>query len=116
MGQSGSTGWNYYFTGWATQPALGPLGVMQYLIAPNIMFRPKDANGDADINAAYIDMTQKLDPKERQAAWVRTQSIVLEKAYALPFGSLTKVQAVRSNVQGFTPFRIPRMSNVWFSN
>ena len=34
----------------------------------------------------------------------------------VPFGSLTKVQATRSNVQGFTPFRIPRMSNVWFTN
>ena len=52
-------------------------------------------------------MTQKLDPKVRQAAWARAQSIVLENAYALPFGSLTKVQAVRSNVKGFVPFRIP---------
>ena len=34
---------------------------------------------------------------------------------AMPFGSYTKVQAVRSNVHGFVPFRIPRMSNVWFS-
>ena len=25
------------------------------------------------------------------------------------------VQAVRANVQGYKPFRIPRMSNVWFS-
>ena len=32
---------------------------------------------------------------------------------ALPFGSLTKVQATRANVQNFMPFRIPRMSNVW---
>jgi peptide/nickel transport system substrate-binding protein len=38
---------------------------------------------------------------------------VLQRVYALPFGSLTKVQAVRSNVQGFVPFRIPRFSNVW---
>jgi peptide/nickel transport system substrate-binding protein len=26
------------------------------------------------------------------------------------------VQAVRANVEGFKPFRIPRMSNVWFAN
>ena len=44
------------------------------------------------------------------------QKCVLEQVYALPFGSLTKVQAVRSNVKGFVPFRIPRMSNVWFEN
>jgi peptide/nickel transport system substrate-binding protein len=35
-------------------------------------------------------------------------------AYVFPFGSLTKVQAVRSNVKNFKPFRIPRVSNVWF--
>ena len=47
------------------------------------------------------------------AAFANMQRMVLERAYALPFGSLTKVQAVRSNVQGFVPFRIPRFSNVW---
>jgi peptide/nickel transport system substrate-binding protein len=41
------------------------------------------------------------------------QKLVLERVYAIPFGSLTKVQAVRSNVSGFVPFRIPRMANVW---
>ena len=38
---------------------------------------------------------------------------MLEQVMALPFGSLTKVQAVRANVENFRPFRIPRMSNVW---
>ena len=51
----------------------------------------------------------------RQAAFARMQKRTLEQAYVLPFGSLTKVQAVRSNVKGFKPFRIPRMANVWFA-
>ena len=29
---------------------------------------------------------------------------------------LSKVQGVRSNVDGFVPFRIPRMFNVWFAH
>ena len=116
MSLKSDTGWNYFFTGWGTQPALGPLAVMQFLIPPYVAFRSKDPNGDPDINAAYADMTQLLDPKARQAAWARAQGIVLERAEVLPFGSLTKVQAVRSNVQGFVPLRIPRMSNVWFAN
>jgi peptide/nickel transport system substrate-binding protein len=41
------------------------------------------------------------------------QRLVLERAYAYPFGALTKVQASRANVKGFVPFRIPRFSNVW---
>ena len=51
----------------------------------------------------------------RQEAFARMQQLVLERVYALPLGSLTKFQAVRSNVNGFEPFRIPRMTNVWFS-
>ena len=42
------------------------------------------------------------------------QKVTLDKVYAIPFGSFTKVQAVRSDVKGFVPFRIPRMANVWF--
>ncbi len=61
-------------------------------------------------------MNNLTDPDGRQAAFARAQKVALEKVYAVPFGSLTKVQAVRANVQGFKPFRIPRMSNVWFSN
>ena len=37
-----------------------------------------------------------------------------ENAYAIIMGDIQKVQAVRSNVEGFTPFRIPRLWNVWF--
>jgi peptide/nickel transport system substrate-binding protein len=116
MAKTSNSGWNYAFTGWGSETAVGALGIMQDLIPPSMQFMPKDPNGDPDLNAAYLDMTQKVDPKERQAAWVRAQKIALERAYVLPFGALTKMQGVRANVQGFTPFRIPRMSNVWFSN
>ena len=61
-------------------------------------------------------MNNKPTKEERHAAFGRMQGVILERAYAFPFGSLTKVQAVRANVDGFVPFRIPRMSNVWFTN
>ena len=50
---------------------------------------------------------------ERKAAYARAEGYMLETVMALPFGTLTKVQAVRSNLENFRPFRIPRMSNVW---
>jgi peptide/nickel transport system substrate-binding protein len=52
----------------------------------------------------------------RQDAFVRMQKLVLERVYAVPLGSFTKVQATRSTVNGFVPFRIPRMANVWFDH
>jgi peptide/nickel transport system substrate-binding protein len=108
--------WNYFFTGWGTQPALGGLATMQFLADPNAAYRPKDDKGDPELLAAWNDMNTSPEAKDRQAAFARMQKIALEKAYAVPFGSLTKVQGTRANVKGFVPFRIPRMSNVWFAN
>jgi peptide/nickel transport system substrate-binding protein len=108
--------WNFYFTGWGTQPALGGLDVVQFLVNPGAVYKPKNNVDDPDLLAAWRQMNDNPDPAARQAAFAQAQKIALERVYALPFGSLTKVQAVRSNVQGFKPFRIPRVFNVWFSN
>ena len=61
----------------------------------------------------WNDMNNLPSADERQDAFVKMQALTLDRAYAVPFGSLTKMQAVRANVKGFVPFRIPRFSNVW---
>jgi peptide/nickel transport system substrate-binding protein len=109
-------GWNFFFTGYGTQPALGALATMQFFTPPNANYKPADGKDDPDLIKAWDDMNNMPDQKDRQAAFVRMQKLILEKAYAIPFGALTKVQGVRANVQGYKSFRIPRVSNVWFAN
>jgi peptide/nickel transport system substrate-binding protein len=113
MMQNTTSGWNFHFTGWGTQPALGALSVMQFLVQPNATYKPPGGKDDPDLLAAWNDMNTLPTPDGRHDAFARMQKLVLERVYAIPFGSLTKVQAVRSNVSGFVPFRIPRMANVW---
>jgi peptide/nickel transport system substrate-binding protein len=108
-----ATGWNFFFTGFGTQPALGPLATMKFFAPPTSIYRPKDGKPDPDFLAAWEDMINQPKAEDRQAAFARMQKIIFERVYALPFGSLTKVQAVRANVKNFKPFRIPRFSNVW---
>ncbi len=108
------SGWNFFYTGWGTQPALGGLATMQLLVNPNAAYMPKDGKDDPDMLAAWNDMNNQLTEAGRQAAFARMQQITLDKVYAVPFGSFTKVQAARSDVKGFVPFRIPRMADVWF--
>ena len=115
MYMKADTGWNYFHTGWGTQPALGELSVMAFFAPPNAAYRPLPGKDDPDVVALWNDMNTKLEPAERQQAFEKLQQVVLERGYALPFGSMTKVQAVRTNVQGFVPFRIPRFSNVWLT-
>ncbi len=110
------TGWNLFFSGWGTQPALGALATMAFMAPPVAQYMPKDGKDDPDVLAAWRDMNAMPTKEERKAAFGRMQAALLEKAYSLPFGSLTKVQASRANVDGYVPFRIPRMSNVWFTN
>ena len=109
-------GWNFHFTGWGTQPALGGLATMQFLVQPNATYKPKGGVDDPEVLAAWKDMNDNLTAEGRQAAFAKMQKLVLEKVYAIPFGSFTKVQGVRSNVGGFVPFRIPRFSNVWLTH
>ncbi|HSU05492.1 MAG TPA: ABC transporter substrate-binding protein [Acetobacteraceae bacterium] len=116
MRQKPDSGWNYFFTGWGTEPSLGPIPTMQVLVPPNPVYSPKPGQEDPELAADFRDMSILPSPEARQAAFARMQQRTLEQAYVLPFGSLTKVQAVRSNVKGFRPFRIPRMSNVWFGD
>jgi peptide/nickel transport system substrate-binding protein len=116
MALKGDSGWNYFYTGWGTQPALGALATMQLLVEPSAAYRPKGEQDDPELLKLWKDMNNLPTPEGRQEAYAQMQKYALEQAYALPFGSFTKVQGVRSNVQGFVPFRIPRMSNVWFTN
>jgi peptide/nickel transport system substrate-binding protein len=109
-------GWNFHFTGWGTQPALGALATMQFMIQPTATYKPKGGIDDPDMLAAWNDMNTLPTEEGRQQAFARMQKLVLDRVYAVPFGSFTKVQAVRSNVDGFVPFRIPRMANVWFTH
>jgi peptide/nickel transport system substrate-binding protein len=116
MRQKPSSGWNYFFTGWGTEPSLGPIPTMQVLVPPNPVYAPRPGEEDAELAADFRDMNLLPTAEGRQAAFARMQQRTLEQAYVLPFGALTKVQAVRSSVKGFRPFRIPRMSNVWFGD
>jgi len=111
---SPSPGWNFFFTGYGTQPALGALATMNFFMGTNPNYKPKPGQEDPVLKAEWENMNQKTDPKERQAAFAKMQYRILEQALVFPFGSLTKVQGVRSNVVGYKPFRIPRFSNVSF--
>jgi peptide/nickel transport system substrate-binding protein len=116
MALHADAGWNFFYTGWGTQPALGALATMQFFVPPGAVYMPRDGQDDPELASLWNDMNSLPTPKGRRDAFAKMQKYALEQVYAVPFGSLTKQQAVRANVKGFVPFRIPRMSNVWFAN
>ena len=114
MRQKPDSGWNFFYTGWGTEPSLGPIPTMQVLVPPNPVYVPRPGEDDKELAAAFRDMSMQPTPEARQAGFARMQKRALDQAYVIPFGSITQVQGFRANVKGFKPFRIPRVSNVWF--
>ena len=39
------TGWNFFYTGWGTQPALGALATMQLFVQPGAVYHAKERPG-----------------------------------------------------------------------
>ncbi|MBI1773783.1 MAG: ABC transporter substrate-binding protein [Proteobacteria bacterium] len=116
MQQNSSAGWNWYFTGWGTPPAVGGAAALRNLAPPYSTYKPKTPeDADKEFIAAFREIENNSNMEARKAGFVKAQARALDQVMALPFGSLTKVQAVRANVQNFRPYRIPRMSNVYFS-
>ncbi|MBM3573291.1 MAG: ABC transporter substrate-binding protein [Alphaproteobacteria bacterium] len=111
--QNTAEGWNFFFTGYGTNTSLGGIAALRFHAPPFNTYRPKNNQPDAEFVKYFNEVANGKTLDERKAAFARAQGRILDQVLALPFGSLTKVQAVRANVENFRPFRIPRMSNVW---
>ncbi|MBI1773781.1 MAG: ABC transporter substrate-binding protein [Proteobacteria bacterium] len=111
-----NTGWNWFFNGYANGPYIGPIATVRQFSAPQYQYKPKTpADIDKVFDAAFDQMVNGNTFEIRKAAFAKAQARLFEQVYVLPFGTMPKVQAVRSNVQNFRPYRIPRISNVYFS-
>jgi peptide/nickel transport system substrate-binding protein len=103
-------GWNLFFTGFGTGPSIGPRGAVTDLMPPtNLPNAPEDP--------AMMDAWSRMHLEEtlegRKQAFADLQQLLYDDVYNIVMGDITKVQATRANVKGFTPFRIPRLWNVW---
>lgn len=105
--------WNFFFTGYGTNTSLGGVAALRFHAPPFNTYKPKNKEPDVEFVKYFNEVTNGKTLDERKAAFARAQARMLDQVLALPFGTLTKVQAVRTNVENFRPFRIPRMSNVW---
>ena len=76
---------------------------MQFFAPPNPVYHPAGDKDDPEVVRLWNDMNRLPTPEGRQQAFASMQQYVLEQVYAVPFGSFTKVQGVRSNVQGLHP-------------
>jgi peptide/nickel transport system substrate-binding protein len=102
-------GWHVSFTGLGTGPSVGPFGALVLMVGANSLNHAPDPVFDK----LYAEMQTGATLDARRATFAKAQERLYEQVKMLKMGDLTKVQAARSNVKGFIPYRIPRLWNVW---
>jgi len=109
-------GWNFFFTGWTSVFAQGGAQSLRNLANPANVHKPPNNQTDEAFMAAFNDITRGATLDERRAAFARAQARAFDQVMAIPLGVMPKVQAVRSNIEGFQPYFATRVSNVWIRN
>jgi peptide/nickel transport system substrate-binding protein len=105
-------GWNFFFTGWTSVIAQGGAQSLRNLANPANVHKPPNNQSDEAFMAAFNEVNRSPTLDERRAAFARAQARAFEQVMAIPFGVMPKVQAVRSNIDGFQPYFAVRVSNV----
>ncbi|MSP48952.1 MAG: ABC transporter substrate-binding protein [Alphaproteobacteria bacterium] len=105
-------GWNYFYTGWTSVVGQTGLPSLRNLTDPNNVHKPKDNKSDAILMENWNAGLRAKTLDERKVFFAKAQQRIYDEALALTFGVLPKVAAVRSNVDGFQNFFVPRAWNV----
>ncbi len=102
-------GWSVYVGEFGLAPSIGPYGL------PNFWTGPKNLQKFRDplLDTAFDELKSKPTLAERKAAADRFYARVTDQAYAVKLGDNGLLQAVRSEVKNFKPYRVPRAWGVW---
>jgi peptide/nickel transport system substrate-binding protein len=104
------TGWNGWTLQMGIEPYLGPVGVIATLTGK----RPHFVKNDPELEALYQELISGPTVEARQATFRKIQQRLYEFFGIIKVGDAGLMQAARSNVKGFKPFRFTRMYDVWF--
>ncbi len=104
-------GWNLWPLGMGIEPYEGPYGVVGFFAGAT----PVQIKPDPVIEQAQLQLTTGLKLSDRQAAVKLFQDRIYDQAISIKCGDIGVIQATRSNVANYAPYRIPRMWDCWFA-
>jgi peptide/nickel transport system substrate-binding protein len=104
-------GWNLWPLGMGIEPYEGPYNVVGFFAGAT----PVQIKQDPVIEACNAKLASDLSLDGRRAAVKAFQARLYDQAISVKVGDLGVIQAARSNVVNYAPYRIPRMWDCWFA-
>ena len=103
-------GWNGWTLQMGIEPFLGPVGLIATLTSPA---RPHFVKPDPELDALYQELISGATVEARQETFKKIQARMYELFAVVKIGDAGLMQAARSNVKGFKPYRYPRINDLW---
>lgn len=104
-------GWNGWTLMMGIEPYLGPEAIVSAFAGAASHFRAPDA----ELDALYAELVATADLAARQAVFARIQQRFYDIAAVIKLGENGLMQASSAAVEGFKPFRYPRVYDIWLS-
>jgi len=102
-------GWNGWTLMQGVEPFLGPYGFASLMTGD----RPHQRETHPRLTSAYEALVTGATVEERKAAFADLQEAMYDLVPQIKIGDVGRMQVGRSSVQGFEPFRAPRVNDVW---
>ena len=104
-------GWNLWPLMMGIEPYEGPYNVVGFFAGSQaVQIKP-----DAVLEECNARLANQLKLEDRKEAVKAFQNRIYDQAIAVKVGEAGIVQATRSNVMNYAPYRIPRMWDCWFA-
>lgn len=102
-------GWNGWTLAMGIEPYLGPAALISTLTGAASHFRA----ADPELDALYGELIANETVEGRKEVFARIQKRMYELFAVVKLGETGLMQASRSSVKGFEPFRFTRVYGVW---
>lgn len=103
--------WNLTGSGAGIEPFLGVFGFEPYITGPkNFAHKPDDP----EMLAAWRQINTAARFEDRMVGVRKVAELLWRDQWMIKIGDYGLWQGVRANLEGFKPFRAPRMWDVWF--
>lgn len=102
-------GWNTVPIAIGTEPWEGPYGVA-VLFAESTIHKKKDP----ELEELYRKLVSASSLETRKGLFAEFEKQIYDKVYAIKLGDLGQYVAVRSNLKGYKPYRMPRFWDTWY--